>query len=78
MPSKVQISSQKVISEGMWPSKAVIFALVAKIDFATMLSQIDNLQGQFTMVLKTDSVKEPKKRLIIGFLVQPMVQPVTS
>ena len=78
MPSKVQISSQKAISEGMWPSKAVVFALVAKRDFATMPSQIDNLQGQFTMVLKTDTVKEPERKLIIGFLVRPMVQPVTS
>ena len=37
-------------SEGSWPLKAVVFALVAKRDFATMPSQIDNLRGQFTVV----------------------------
>ena len=40
---KIQISSQKVISEGIWPSKAVVFALAAKRDFATISSQINNL-----------------------------------
>ena len=40
------------ISEGIWPLKAVVFALVAKRDFATMPSKIDNLQGQFTVVTK--------------------------
>ena len=40
------------ISEGIWPLKAVVFALVAKRDFATMPSQIDNLRGQFTVVTK--------------------------
>ena len=41
--TKIQISSQKVISEGIWPSKAVVFALVAKRDFATISLQINNL-----------------------------------
>ena len=36
----------------MWPSKVVVFALVAKRDFATMPLQIDNLRGQFTAVTK--------------------------
>ena len=48
--AKIQISSQKVISEGMWPSKAVVFALVVKRDFATMPLQIDNLRGQFIVI----------------------------
>ena len=51
-PHKNQISLQKAISEGMWPSKVVVFALVAKRDFATMPLQIDNLRGQFTAVTK--------------------------
>ena len=41
--TKIQISLQKVISEGIWPSKAVVFALVAKRDFATISLQINNL-----------------------------------
>ena len=36
----------------MWPSKAIVFALVAKRDFATMPSQIDNLRGQFIVITK--------------------------
>ena len=40
------------ISEGMWPSKVVVFALVAKRDFATMPSQIDNIRGQFIVVIE--------------------------
>ena len=47
--AKIQISSQKVISEGIWPSKAVVFALVTKRDFATIPSQINNLRGQSTV-----------------------------
>ena len=30
------------------------------------------------MVLKTGTVKEPKNELITGFMVRPMVEPVTS
>ena len=40
-PRKIQIS--KVISEGIRPSKAIVFSLVVKRDFATIPSQINNL-----------------------------------
>ena len=50
--AKIQILSQKVISEGIWPSKAFVFALVVKRDFATIPSQIDNLRGQSTIVIE--------------------------
>ena len=56
MPS--QISSQKIIGEGIWPSKALIFALVPKRDFATIPSQIDNLRGQSTVV--TEQIRPHK------------------
>ena len=48
----------KVISVGMWPSKAVVFALVVKTDFATIPSQINNLQGQFT--ISTEQIRPHK------------------
>ena len=47
--TKIQISLQKVISEGIWPLKAVVFAFVTKRDFATIPSQINNLRGQSTV-----------------------------
>ena len=40
---------EKIISDDIWPSKALIFALVPKRDFVTIPSQIDNLRGQFTV-----------------------------
>ena len=47
--AKIQISSQKAISEGIWPSKAVVFVLVVKRVFTTIPSQINNLRGQSTV-----------------------------
>ena len=50
--ARIQISSQKLISKSIWPSKAVVFTLVAKRDFATIHSQIDNWRRQSIVVIE--------------------------
>ena len=55
MPSqKFKYRRKKLLTRayGIWPSKAIIFALVAKRDFATIPTKIDNLQGKSTVVIE--------------------------
>ena len=52
LSQKFKYHRKRLISEGIWPSKAVVFTLIVKRDFATIPSQIDNLQGQSTVVIE--------------------------
>ena len=55
MPSqKFKYCRKKLLARayGIWPSKAIIFALVAKRDFAIIPSKIDNLRGKSTIIIE--------------------------